>query len=189
MSHPSVHYESIKKKILLIRGEKVMLDFHLAEMYTVEVKYLKRAVRRNIDRFPEDFMFEISRDEYNSLRRHFGTLEKGSHSKYLPFAFTEQGVAMLSSILRSKRAVSVNIEIMRAFVKLRYILASHKDLEKKLNELENKYDSKFKIVFDALRELMKPPDKPKRPLGFKVEEKQREYKVRKNKRRSRPPNA
>jgi hypothetical protein len=179
MTHPAIHSEIIEKKIFLIRQQKVMLEFHLAELYGVEVKALKRTVRRNIDRFPEDFMFEINRDEYNSLRYHFGTLKRGKHTKYLPFAFTELGVAMLSSVLRSKRAIHVNIEIMRAFVKLRKLLASHKDLERKLNELESGYDSKFKIVFDALRELMKPPERTKRPLGFRVGEKRAVYKAKK----------
>ena len=107
--NPLVPREIIEKRIFLIRGQKVMLDFHLAELYSVETKALKRAVRRNVDRFPPDFMFELSKDEYDSLRYHFGTLKRGEHLKYLPFAFTEQGVAMLSSVLRSKRAIRVNI--------------------------------------------------------------------------------
>lgn len=181
MSHLSIHYESIEKKIFLIREQKVMLSHHLAEMYSVETRALNQAVKRNAVRFPSDFMFQLTPDETEILVSQNVIPHKKYFGGFLPYAFTEQGVAMLSSILKSKRAVLVNIEIMRAFVKLRYILASHKDLEKKLNELENKYDSKFKIVFDALRELMKPPDKPKRPLGFRVEEKQREYKARKRK--------
>src|SRR3990167_8198939 len=128
--------EQIENRILLLRGCKVMLDSDLADLYEVEVKQLKRQVRRNIDRFPADFMFELSKQEYESLKRHFGTLKRGEHSKYLPYAFTEQGVAMLSSVLRSKRAVRVNIEIMRAFVKLRELVGAHKELAGKLAELE-----------------------------------------------------
>lgn len=144
-----------------------MLDGDLADLYGVEVKQLKRQVRRNIDRFPADFMFELSKEEYESLRRHLGTLKRGEHSKYLPYAFTEQGVAMLSSVLRSKRAVQVNVEIMRAFVRLREMIASHKDLARKLDALEKKYDTQFKAVFDAIRELMKPPaERAKKRIGF-----------------------
>ncbi|MHB8143730.1 MAG: ORF6N domain-containing protein [Thermoleophilia bacterium] len=159
--------ELIEKKILLIRGEKVMLDSDLAELYGVEVKHLKRQVRRNIARFPEDFMIQLSKEEYDSLRRHFGTIKRGEHSKYLPYVFTEQGVAMLSSVLNSERAVSVNIEIMRAFVRLRRMLASNAELSRKLNALEKKYDAQFKAVFDAIRALMAPPKpKKKQPIGF-----------------------
>src|SRR4030066_2034324 len=131
----------IERKIYLIRGDKVLLDGDLAELYGVEVKHLKRQVRRNIDRFPEDFMIELSKEEYESLRRHFGTLKRGEHSKYLSYAFTEQGVAMLSSVLRSKQAVQVNIAIMRAFVKLRELLSTNKELARKLETLEKKYDA------------------------------------------------
>ena len=160
----------IQQRIYEVRGVKVMLDFDLAELYEIETRVLKQAVRRNINRFPSDFMIELTRDEYNSLRSQFVTLDKngrGKHSKYLPFAFTEQGVAMLSSVLRSDRAVLVNIEIMRAFVRLRQMLESHKGLAKKLENLEKKYDAQFKVVFDAIRQLMQPPDgKKKRPIGF-----------------------
>lgn len=159
--------EMIEKRILLIRGEKVMLDSDLAELYGVEVKQLKRQVRRNIDRFPADFMIQLSKEEYESLRRHFGTFKRGEHSKYLPYAFTEQGVAMLSSVLNSERAVKVNIEIMRAFVKLRQMISSNADLARKLEEMEKKYDAQFKVVFDAIRELMTPPDTKKRKIGFR----------------------
>jgi len=135
----------------------------------------KQAVRRNIKRFPDDFMFELTVEEYKSLRFHFGISEKGQHSKYLPYAFTEQGVAMLSSVLRSKRAVQVNIEIMRTFVRLRQMLAVHKDLERKLTALEQKYDEQFKVVFDAIRALMTPPEKPRKKIGFEVKEKKAAY--------------
>jgi phage regulator Rha-like protein len=163
--------EHIEKSILLLRGQKVMLDADLANLYGVDAKQLKRQVRRNRDRFPTDFMFELSKEEYDALRRHFGTLKKrGKHSKYLPYAFTEQGVAMLSSVLRSKRAVQVNIAIMRAFVKLREMVAAHKELAGKLAELERKvasHDSHITSLFDAIRQLMEPmPPKPRR-IGFR----------------------
>jgi phage regulator Rha-like protein len=158
--------EIIERKIFLIRGHKVLLDSDLAELYNVEVKQLKRQVRRNITRFPEDFMFELQKDEYDSLRSHFGALKRGEHVKYLPYAFTEQGVAMLSSVLNSQRAIEVNIQIMRAFVKLREMLSAHKDLARKLADMEKKYDAQFKVVFDAIRQLMAPPEKKKVIRGF-----------------------
>jgi len=137
--------EQIEKRIFLLRGQKVLLSADLAELYGVETKVLVQAVKRNLDRFPDDFMFQ-----------NFG-----------PYAFTEQGVAMLSSVLHSDRAVHVNIEIMRAFVRLRQMLASHTDLARKLAALEKKYDAQFRVVFDAIRELMTPPEpKKKRPIGF-----------------------
>ena len=120
-------------------------------------------------------MFELSKREYESLRRHFGTLKRGEHSKYLPYAFTEQGVAMLSSVLKSKRAVQVNIEIMRAFVRLRQIMSTHRDLARKLEALEKKYDAQFKMVFDAIRQLMTPPQPKRRRIGFLVEERAARY--------------
>jgi len=144
----------IEQSILLIRGQKVMLDTDLAALYGVEAKQLKRAVRRNISRFPKDFMFELTKDEYQSLRSQFGTLKRGEHSKYLPYAFTEQGVAMLSSVLRSKRAVQVNIEIMRAFVRLRKMLASNVALARKLTALEKNYDEQFKVVFESKKVVL-----------------------------------
>jgi phage regulator Rha-like protein len=162
--------ESIVSKIYFIRSEKVILDLDLAELYGVETKQLKRAVRRNIDRFPSDFMFELTKEEYNSLRYQIGTLKRGEHSKYLPMAFTEQGVAMLSSVLKSKSAIKVNIAIMRAFVELRKMISSHADLKRKLVALEKKYDQQFKIVFEAIRALMSPPEKPRKRIGFEVKE-------------------
>ncbi|MCG2709440.1 MAG: ORF6N domain-containing protein [Thermodesulfovibrionales bacterium] len=161
--------EMIEKKILLIRGEKVMLDADIAELYGVETKMLVRAVKRNIDRFPADFMIQLNREEFENLRFQFGTSSRWGGRRYLPYAFTEQGVAMLSSVLSSKRAVQVNIAIMRAFVKLREMLATHKDLARKLNEMERKYDSQFKVVFDAIRQLMIPPSPKKRKIGFQRE--------------------
>ena len=165
--------EVIEKRILLIRGQKVMLDSDLAKLYGVPTKRLNEQVRRNANRFPEDFMFQLSAEEAEVLRSQFATLDKGRgrHRKYLPLAFTEQGVAMLSSVLHSKRAVLVNIEIMRTFVRLREILATHKDLARKLEELEAKYDGQFRVVFEAIRQLMTPPAPPKRRIGFRVDEK------------------
>jgi len=161
--------EAIINKIYLIRESKVMLDSDLAELYGVEVKQLKRQVRRNINRFPEDFMFQLQKEEYESLRSHLGALKRGEHAKYLPYAFTEQGVAMLSSVLNSGRAIEVNIQIMRAFVKLREMLSTHKDFARKLADMEKKYDTQFKVVFDAIRQLMKPVEPKKKPIGFRLE--------------------
>jgi len=140
--------EIIERKIYLIRAHKVLLDSDLAELYGVEVKQLKRQVRRNINRFPEDFMFQLQKEEYESLRSHFGTLKRGEHSKYLPYAFTEQGVAMLSSVLNSDRAIEVNVQIMLTFVKLREMLSTHKDLARKLADMKKKYDAQFYPVRD-----------------------------------------
>ena len=165
-----VPVERIERLILLIRGHKVILDVDLAALYKVETKQLVRAVKRNLSRFPDDFMFQLNREESENLRFHSGTSSQWGGRRYPPYAFTEQGVAMLSSILRSKRAIQVNIEIMRAFVRLRKLLASHADLARKLNTLEKKYDAQFKIVFDAIRELMRPAESKKRPIGFLVEE-------------------
>ncbi len=163
--------ERIERSILLIRGQKVMLDSDLAELYGVTTKRLNEQVRRNISRFPEDFMFQLTESETHLLRSQIATSKKGRGGRrYLPYVFTEQGVAMLSSVLNSERAIQVNIEIMRAFVRLRRILSSHTDLAQKLENLEKKYDAQFKIVFDAIRELMKPPESKKRPIGFLVEE-------------------
>ncbi len=161
--------EIIEKKILLIRGEKVMLDADLAELYGVETKMLIRAVKRNLERFPEDFMIQLGAGEFENLRFQFGTSSRWGGRRYLPYAFTEQGVAMLSSVLNSERAVKVNIEIMRAFVKLRQMLASNVELSRRLNSLENKYDSQFKAVFDAIRQLMAPSEPKKKKIGFKRE--------------------
>ena len=169
IGHGVIPVERITRAILLIRGQKVMLDEALAALYEVEVKVLNQAVGRNAGRFPADFMFQLTTEESAFLRSQFVTLKTGSgrHRKYLPYAFTEQGVAMLSSVLRSARAVRVNIEIMRAFVQLRQMLSSNADLARKLAALEKKYDAQFKVVFDAIRELMAPPEPPrKRPIGF-----------------------
>lgn len=161
----AIPIERITRAILLIRGQKVILDTDLAELYTVETKARNRAVKRNVDRFPADFMFELTNEEAERLRCQFGTSKRGGR-RYRPYAFTEQGVAMLSSVLRSKRAVRVNIEIMRAFVQLRQMLSSHAALARKLEALEKKYDAQFKVVFDAIRELTTPRAPPKRRIGF-----------------------
>ena len=173
----------VERRIFLIRGQKVMLDADLAELYGVPTKSLNLAVKRNAERFPKDFMFQLTDDEAGGLRFHFETSKSGRGGRrYLPHAFTEQGVAMLSSVLRSARAVQVNIAIMRTFVRLREMLLSHADLARKLAALENKYDAQFKVVFDAIRELMQPPTQPRREIGFHVREKAtREYGVRKRK--------
>jgi len=157
----------IEQRIFLVRGQKVMLDADLAELYRVPTKSLNLAVKRNADRFPEDFMFQLTDDDVAGLRFHFETSKRGRGGRrYAPYAFTEQGVAMLSSVLRSPRAVQVNIAIMRTFVRLREMLLSNAELARKLAALENKYDAQFKVVFDAIRELMLPPDPPRRKIGF-----------------------
>jgi hypothetical protein len=150
----------------MLRGERVLLDADLAELYGVETKTLNRAVKRHRDRFPADFSFQLTPGEVGNLRYQFGTSNWGGR-RYLPRALTERGVAMLSSVLHSKRAVMVNVEIMRAFVRLRRILATHADLARKLSTLEKRYDAQFRAVFDAIRELMTPPEPPKkRRIGF-----------------------
>jgi hypothetical protein len=157
----------IATSILLIRGQKVILDGVLATLYKVEGRALIQAVKRNIDRFPPDFMFQLDKQEVARLRSQIVISNRHGGRRYAPYAFTEQGVAMLSSVLRSKRAVLVNVEIMRTFVRLRQILTSNAELARRLAELENKYDRQFKVVFDAIRELMEPPSLNLRPpIGF-----------------------
>ena len=178
--------EIIERKIFLIRGNKVMLDRDLAELYGVPTKVLNQAVKRNIKRFPGDFMFQLTQIEKDEVvancdylralrfspqfvirsRSQIVTLKRGQNIKYLPYVFTEQGVAMLSSVLNSERAILVNIQIMRAFTKLREMLLTHKDLAKKIEEMERKYDQQFKVVFDAIKQLLTPSEKPKRRIGF-----------------------
>ena len=159
--------ERIEKAIYLIRGEKVMLDRDLARLYGVETRILKQSVRRNADRFPTDFMFELNEKEFEDWRSQIVTSNADRKGlRYAPMAFTEQGVAMLSSVLKSKRAVAANVEIMRTFVRLRAMLASNTELAKRLDQLEKKYDGQFKAVFDAIKKLMMPPDKPKGGIGF-----------------------
>jgi hypothetical protein len=157
----------IEQSIVFVRGEKVILDHVLAAMYGVTTGALVQAVRRNASRFPDDFMYQLSEQEVTNLKSQFVISSWGGR-RHRPYAFTEQGVAMLSSVLRSKRAVVVNVEIMRAFVRLRRLLISHADLARKLEELEQKYDAQFRVVFDAIRELMTPAAVPgKRRIGFK----------------------
>jgi hypothetical protein len=163
---PLVAPLQLDRKIFLVRGERVLLDADLAELYGVETKALVQAVKRNPLRFPADFMFQLTGEELGILRSQFVTSGSWGGRRYAPYAFTEQGVAMLSSVLRSPRAIAVNIEIMRTFVRLREMLSTHVDLARKLSVLEKKYDSQFRIVFDAIRELMTPPAKPKRRIGF-----------------------
>ena len=167
--------QGIESRIFVLRGLRVMLDTDLAKLYGVEAKALNQAVKRNAERFPGDFMFRLSAQEVESLRSQFVTLKtfigsgsrRGRHAKYPPHAFTEQGVAMLSSVLKSKAAVSVNIEIMRAFVRLRDMIGHNRELARRLDGLESKYDRQFKVVFDAIRELMAPvPPAPRRRIGF-----------------------
>ena len=161
-----VPVERIEKSILLIRKQKVMLDADLAELYGVPTGMLVRAVKRNIDRFPADFMFQLSKEEFDGLRCHFGTSNGSGGRRYPPYVFTEQGVAMLSSVLRSQRAIQVNIEIMRAFIRLRQMLASNAELARRLDALEKNYDVQFKQVFEAIRQLMASPEPKRRPIGF-----------------------
>ena len=157
--------ERVEKAIYLIRGEKVILDRDLAELYEVETRVLNQAVGRNRDRFPSDSMFELTREEINGISQ-IVTSSNLKFSKRVT-AFTEQGVAMLSSVLRSKRAVHVNIEVMRAFVRLRRILASNSELSHRLNDLESKYDHQFNVVFDAIRQLMSPKQPGRKQIGFR----------------------
>lgn len=172
--------EKIENRIYFIRNQRVMLDTDLAKLYGVETKALNRAVRRNMERFPEEFMFQLTTEEertlrLSNLRYQFGTssLEEKTWGgrRYLSMAFTEQGVAMLSAVLRSETAVQVSIEIMKAFVKLRAFLVSNKELAKKLSLLEKRYDHQFKVVFDAIRQMMSPPASKKRKIGFVAEKK------------------
>lgn len=177
--------DRIEKAILFIRGQKVMLDAELAWLYGVSVGRLNEAVRRNINRFPADFMFQLTKDEFEELKNQMGRVNLKSQiaisssgwggRRHPPYAFTEQGVAMLSTVLRSDRAILVNIEIMRAFVRLRRMLASNTGLERRLNELEKKYNAQFKVVFDAIRRLMVEPQLPRKKIGFLAKERRAAY--------------
>ena len=158
--------EIIEGRIALLRGERVLLSTDLAKLYQVTPRALIQAVQRNRDRFPGDFMFQLTKEEFSNLKSQSVISSWGGARRSTPYAFTEEGIAMLSGVLRSKRAVRVNIEIMRAFVRLRNLLASHGDLSRKLDALEKRYDSQFKVVFDALRQMMIPPEPPRRRIGF-----------------------
>lgn len=171
----TVPHERIVSSIFLIRDRKVMLDRDLAELYGVPTGNLNRAVKRNAERFPDDFMFQLTKKEYESLRFQFGILKRGQHSKYMPRVFTEQGVAMLSTVLNSKRAIQVNIQIMRTFTRLRQLLETNEVLSRKLKAIEKKYDKqikvvdeRFKVVFEVMKRLLAEEKKPKGKLGFKV---------------------
>ena len=168
-----ISVKKIENRIFAVRGHRVMLDFDLAELYGVQTKSLKQTVRRNIDRFPSDFMFILTYQEFANLRSQIVTSSsrQWGGTRYRPMAFTEQGVAMLSSVLRSKRAVQVNIEIMRAFVRLREMLSTHKELARKLKELEERlgeHDEQIQLIFEAIHQLMSPPDKPPKKIGFET---------------------
>jgi len=171
--------ERIENKILLIRGQKVILDRELAILYDVATRDLNKAVSRNLTRFPDDFMFQITKQEFANLKFQFGTSSSGwGGTRKLPYAFTEQGIAMLSSVLRGERAVQVNIAIMRAFVKLREILSAHKELAQMLKELEYKietHDEQITAIFEAINQLLAPPPATKRKIGFEVREKGVKY--------------
>ena len=166
--------EVVISKIYMIRNHKVMLDIDLAELYQVETGRLNEQVKRNVDRFPEDFMFQLTNEEWESLRSQFAISKKGRGGRrYAPFAFTEHGVLMLSSVLNSERAIQVNIQIMRIYSKLKGMIMAHKDILLKLERLEgkvSKHDENFKIVFDYLRELLNPKTEPMRKIGFKHKE-------------------
>jgi len=176
----SVPADSVERSILLIRSQKVILDRTLARLYGVSTKVLNQAVRRNPERFPPDFMFQLTAEETKALgltssRSQIVTLKqgRGKHVKYHPYAFTEHGILMLSSVLRSERAVQVNIQIMRAFVRLREILASNAELNDRLDALEHKYDQRFRVVIDAINHLMTPPAPKRRPIGFRAKTRKR----------------
>ena len=167
MENNLIPTEHIENKIVIIRGKRLMIDRDLAELYKVPTKRLNEQVKRNKTRFPNDFMFQLTKEEFVNLKSHFATSSWGGTRK-LPYAFTEQGVAMLSSVLNSERAIQVNIQIMRAFTKLRKLALGYTGLSRKIEELEKRYDTKFKMVFDAIRSLMFPPKKPHKQIGFKT---------------------
>ncbi len=165
MTKPKLEIFPLEQHIFYIRSERVMLDADLAILYGVQTKVLIQAVKRNIVRFPSDFMFQLTPEEFNHLRSQFVTSNLGGR-RYIPYVFTEQGVAMLSSVLHSSQAIQVNIEIMRAFVNLRQLLDTNQQLKQKIEELEKKYDKQFKGVFEAIHQLMTPPESKKHPIGF-----------------------
>lgn len=176
--------EAVENKILLVRGQKVILDFHLAELYDVETKILNKAVARNIDRFPDDFMFRLTQKEWNSLRFHFGTSNSGRGGRrYLPFAFTEHGALMVASVLNSPAAIKTSLLVIRTFVRLREILSTHKELAQKLKELELKietHDEHITAIFEAINQLWAPSPVTKRKVGFQVKEKKALYRKVRN---------
>ena len=178
--------EKIEQRIFLIRNKKIMIDYDLAELYQVPTFRLNEQVKRNLQRFPEDFMFRINRRERDEVIANCDSLQTLKFSPSLPYAFTEQGVAMLSSVLNSERAIAVNIHIMRTFTKLRELMIAHKDLHQRINELERKYDSQFRVVFDTIRKLIDPsPTKKKLPIGFHMRHEKEGSKEGVNERRDR----
>ncbi|OGI07906.1 MAG: DNA-binding protein [Candidatus Melainabacteria bacterium RIFCSPLOWO2_02_FULL_35_15] len=166
MNTTLIPVEKIEKRILLIRGKKVMIDVDLANLYEVETRTLNQSVKRNIKRFPEDFMFQLTIHERDELITNCDRFKRLKHSTSLPYAFTEQGVAMLSTVLNSEMAINVNIQIMRTFTKLREMIESNKDLRKKIEEIEKKYDNQFQIVFEAIKRLTEPEVKSRKRIGF-----------------------
>ena len=168
MSTELIPIETIETRIFLIRGKKVIIDMDLAELYEVKTKILNQAVKRNLRRFPEDFMFQLTKEEKEEVVTNCDHLSKLQFSPVLPYVFTEQGITMLSTVLNSERAINVNIQIMRTFIKLREMIESHKDLKRKIEDMEKKYDTQFQIVFEAIKQLIEPGVKPKRKVGFYV---------------------
>jgi len=179
-----VSIEQVQQVIYLIRGQRVMLSSDLARLYEVAPKVLMQAVKRNAERFPDDFMYQLTPQEFAILKSQI-VISSWGGCRTMPYAFTEQGVAMLSSVLRSPRAIQVNIAIMRTFARLRHILASHADLARKLDELERKYDEQFRIVFEAIRELVNPPEPPPKRIGFGARERRAGYRTATDKERTR----
>lgn len=166
MDSELIPQEAIQNKILFLRGKRVMLDYDLATLYEVPTKVLNQAVRRNKTRFPDDFMFQLTKEEAKSLRSQFVTLQENQHFKYMPYAFTEHGILMLSSVLNSERAVQVNIQIMRTFTKMREMLMNYEEIKQKIEDMEEKYNYQFKVVFEAIRQSLEPPKKPEKKIGF-----------------------
>ncbi|MBM4166914.1 MAG: ORF6N domain-containing protein [Ignavibacteria bacterium] len=173
-----VPIERIENRIIFLRGEKILIDRDLAELYHVQTKVLNQAVKRNIERFPKEFMFQLTKEERKKVVTNCDHLQDLKFSYQLPYAFTELGVAMLSSVLKSKRAIQVNIQIMKTFVKLRQMYSNNKELSRRIDEMEKRYDGQFKLVFSAMRRLLEPPPLPKKePMGFVVREKTVLYKA------------
>ncbi len=173
MGNELIPVEVIETKIYYIRDQKVMLDYDLAKLYEVETRIINRNVKRHIERFPEDFMFQLTDSEYETLRSQIGISKEGKGGRrYNPYVFTEQGIAMLSSVLNSKRAIQVNIQIMRIFVKLKQVALTHQELSRRLDEVEAKYDEhdeQIQLVFQAIKQLIEAPEKPQKQIGFKAD--------------------
>ncbi|MCG2725466.1 MAG: ORF6N domain-containing protein [Elusimicrobia bacterium] len=179
-NNETIPAETIEQAILFIHGQKIILDYDLAKLYGVTTKRLNEQVKRNRNRFPKDFMFRLNKQEAKNLRSQSATSKSRGGRRYLPFAFTEHGVVMSANVLNSATAIKISIDIVRTFVRLRQMITAHKNLAKRLNQLENKYDAQFKIVFDAIRELMAPPAKPKKRIGFSAKEKRARYLAKKD---------